>query len=232
MSGDRIVLFYEEPEYARILNFHYIRNGLIKREQCIYLVLQQGNDGNKKDDDSGRNKKENRDERKNKKNDDQIVEFIKQDMEDNEINPSRFLAEGLLHIGSITTQQLLYYYKKPSLKINAHKLLESILPESFFKLSKHFPPKLAMPHRMVLDLGLESSMNYKILPYILELEESYHFAFHELHGSSICNYPVPNIEATLTDHSEYGKLINIRLNSHNGVIFSRKFGQGLALALE
>lgn len=86
-------------------------------------------------------------------------------------------------------------------------------------------------YRLVLDLGLESHLSNNMLPYILELEESYHVAFHDLRGHSICNYPVRDIEATLTDYSDYERLMNIRLNTHNGVIFARKFGKGLALVL-
>src|SRR5690348_10526100 len=39
--GDRIALFYEEPEYARMLLFHYLRIGLISGERCIYLVADK-----------------------------------------------------------------------------------------------------------------------------------------------------------------------------------------------
>jgi hypothetical protein len=61
-------------------------------------------------------------------------------------------------------------------------------------------------------------MGYK-LPYLLTMEQSYHSVFHGLSGSSICSYPVQNVEETLTDYSEYGKLTTVRLNSHTGVIF-------------
>ena len=215
-----------------MLNFHYIRNGLMNGEQCIYLVVKDENNKQESSNDRGLGKKKNVTKVEKYKNEDQTREFIKQDMSYNGIDVSRFLVEGFLHIETITTQKLLDHYKNSSSKRDGHKLLESILPDSYFKLSKHFPSKSTTSHRLVLDLGLESNMSYKLLSYILELEESYHFAFHGLHGSSICNYPVQDIEATLKDYSEYGKLVNIRLNNHNGVIFARKFGKGLALVLE
>ena len=33
-----IVLFYEEPEYARLIEFCFIKNGLMRGEQCLYAT--------------------------------------------------------------------------------------------------------------------------------------------------------------------------------------------------
>jgi hypothetical protein len=88
-------------------------------------------------------------------------------------------------------------------------------------------------HRVVLDLGFEPESTLELLlPDVLEFEEACHSALHSLPGSSICNYSMQDIEAALTDYSEYGRLVNIRLHNHNGVIFARKFAKGLALVLE
>lgn len=38
-----IALFYDDPEYARLIEFRFIKNGLLKGEQCVYAT----------DDDSG-----------------------------------------------------------------------------------------------------------------------------------------------------------------------------------
>jgi hypothetical protein len=35
--GKHIVLFYEEPEYARMILFEFIKTGLSQRERCIYV---------------------------------------------------------------------------------------------------------------------------------------------------------------------------------------------------
>src|SRR5215467_7536033 len=35
--GKHIVLFYEELEYARMILFEFIKNGLSQREQCVYV---------------------------------------------------------------------------------------------------------------------------------------------------------------------------------------------------
>ena len=35
--GKHIVLFYEEPEYARMILFEFIKSGLNKGEHCIYV---------------------------------------------------------------------------------------------------------------------------------------------------------------------------------------------------
>jgi hypothetical protein len=57
-------------------------------------------------------------------------------------------------------------------------------------------------------------MSYK-QSSLLKMEESYHSVFHSLRSSSICGYPVRNVEETLTDYSEYGKLTTVRLNNHS-----------------
>ncbi len=33
-----IALFYEEPEYARLIEFRFIKNGLMQGEQCVYAT--------------------------------------------------------------------------------------------------------------------------------------------------------------------------------------------------
>jgi hypothetical protein len=235
-AGDRILLLYEEPEYARMLNFHYIRRGLDTGEKCIYLVVEKENDhtnDHAKDNDSVHysrmktRKKNNNDEDKKEKKaeeDDESVEFIKRDMNDNEIDVSHFISKGLLYIGTSPIE--------PRVKSNNSELFGSMLPSTFYNVRKSSSSSPSIQYRLVLDVKPElDPMKYK-LAYLLELEEFYHSMFHSLLGSSICSYPVRNIEQTLTDYSEYGKLTTLRLNSHTGVIFARKFGKGLALALQ
>jgi len=239
-TGDRILLLYEEPEYARMLNFHYIRRGLDNGEKCIYLVVEKENDhtnDHAKDNDSvhysrmktrkKNNNNEDREKKEEEDEDEQIVEFIKRDMNDTEIDVSHFISKGLLYIGTSPIE--------PRVKRNSSELFESILPSTFYNVrrsSSSSSSSHSIQYRLVLDVKPElHPMKYK-LAHLLELEEFYHSMFHSLLGSSICCYPVRNIEQTLTDYSEYGKLTTLRLNSHTGVIFARKFGKGLALALQ
>ncbi len=37
-SKKHIALFYEEPEYARMIEFRFIKNGLENGEQCVYAT--------------------------------------------------------------------------------------------------------------------------------------------------------------------------------------------------
>lgn len=132
--GDRILLFYEEPEYARMLTFHYIRNGLVNGERCIYLVVENQNDHHQNDDyytdDNNMYYSSQKPENKNNNEDNQTLEFIKRDMDDSQIDVSRFISAGLLYIG-IGAKQL-DYYEKPRSKRNSRELFESILPNSFY----------------------------------------------------------------------------------------------------
>lgn len=36
--GSHVVLFYEDPEYGRSIEFRFIRNGMLKGEHCIYAT--------------------------------------------------------------------------------------------------------------------------------------------------------------------------------------------------
>lgn len=229
--GDRIALFYEEPEYARILNFHYIRNGLVNGERGVYLVLENQND-NQNNDYTASDKWHYRGRKiGNKKNDEDnlTVEFIKREMDDSQIDVSQFISDGLLYVGE--GPDLLDFYDKLSLTRNSNEPFEYILPGSFSDASVS-SSLLPINYRLVLDVRQERYLTDYNLEDLLKLEQSYHSAFHSLQGSSICTYWVSNIEQTLTDYSEYGKLTTARLNSHTGVIFARKFGRGLALKLE
>jgi hypothetical protein len=39
-SNKHIVLFYEDPEYARMIEFQFVKNGLLKEEHCIITTFE------------------------------------------------------------------------------------------------------------------------------------------------------------------------------------------------
>ncbi len=67
-----IVMFYEEPERARAIEFRFLRNGLFRGEHCVYILHE-------------------RDE----------IDVMENEMADNGIDVSHFEREGLLHIVKI-----------------------------------------------------------------------------------------------------------------------------------
>ena len=229
--GDRIALFYEEPEYARMLVFHYLRIGLISGERCIYLVADriQAHDQVGEEQNNDEKKKSNKDMMSSNNNNNYELEFIKREMADSEINVDRYLAQGSLYIGICDTNLPLPYQKQASRKLGL-EFFKIFLPKSFY--SSNVLNSRAKRYRLVLDFKFELNMNPQQISHLQEFEQLYHPIYHSLTGSSICSYPVHNVEETLTDNSEYGQLITSRLKSHTGVIFARKFGKGLALGLE
>lgn len=66
-----IILFYEEPELARQIEYRFLKNGLDKGEHCIYIV-HEGKDLN--------------------------LDFIEQEMMRNGINVPLFKDKDLLHL--------------------------------------------------------------------------------------------------------------------------------------
>src|ERR687886_2569157 len=40
-EGKHIVLFYEELEYAKMISFQFIKNGLVNRKDCSYLSEEE-----------------------------------------------------------------------------------------------------------------------------------------------------------------------------------------------
>jgi hypothetical protein len=200
-------------------------------EKCIYLVVENNhrNDYGKDDDNSIHYSRRKTSNNKKSDNDDQTVEFVKRDMNDSQIDVSYYIAKGLLYIGASSKQ---FYYESVRRTKKSYEFFKSILPNSFYNVSESSYPSSSTQYRLVLDVKSElHTMNYN-LAYLLELEQLYHTIFHSLRGSSICSYLVQDLEQTLSDYSEYGKLTTVRLNSHSGVIFARKFAKGLALALE
>ena len=150
-------------------------------------------------------------------------------MSDSQIDVSYHIAKGLLYIGASRKQ---LYYESVRRTKKSNEFFQSILPNSFYNASESSYPSSSAQYRLVLDVKSElHTMDYK-LAYLLKLEQLYHTIFHSLRGSSICSYLVRDLEQTLSDYSEYGKLTTLRLNSHSGVVFARKFGKGLALALK
>jgi hypothetical protein len=205
---------------------------LITGEKCAYLVLQNNHQNDQDKDDNNNNNRYDRGKTSNKKKseDESIVEFVKRDMSDNQIDVSRYTAEGSLHIGTIHKE--IYSYEKMRATKNRHELFGSLLPNLFH--DDGGPSSYSSPtqFRLVLDVRTELHPMHYELAYLMKLEELFHAIFHSLGGSSICSYFVRNVEQAFTDYSEYGKLLTVRLNSHSGVIFARRFGKGLALALE
>lgn len=212
-----------------MLNFHYIRSGLMNGEKCIYLVVENNHRNDYDKDDNSVHYSRRRTSNKRKSgDDDQTVEFVKRDMSDSQIDVPYHIAKGLLYIGASRKQ---LYYESVRRTKKSYEFFESIFPNSFYNVSESPYSTSLTKYRLVLDVKSElHTMDYK-LAYLLKLEQLYHTIFHSLRGSSICSYLVRDLEQTLSDYSEYGKLTTVRLNSHSGVVFARKFGKGLALAL-
>ena len=77
-SRKHIVLYYENQEFSKEIQFRFIRNGLIKGENCIYVT---NNDNTK---------------------------LIENDMRNHGINVDKFNKKGLLHIYKIPEYLLKY----------------------------------------------------------------------------------------------------------------------------
>jgi hypothetical protein len=73
-----IVIFYEESERARNIEFRFIKNGLLKNEHCIYTVAEEGGEEGTKED---------------------VISFIEREMNDYGIDVYKYNNKNdLLHI--------------------------------------------------------------------------------------------------------------------------------------
>jgi hypothetical protein len=70
-SNRHIVLFYEDPEYARMIEFQFVKNGLLKEEYCIITTFEDN------------------------------IQLIKSEMEDSNIDVEAFKKKNLLRIYQI-----------------------------------------------------------------------------------------------------------------------------------
>ena len=71
--GKHIVLLYEEPEFARLIQFRFINNGLLKGEHCIFTTHEQEDN----------------------------IEFIEKQMTDSDIDVEGFKKKNIIHIYQI-----------------------------------------------------------------------------------------------------------------------------------
>jgi hypothetical protein len=70
-SNRHIVLFYEDPEYARMIEFQFVKNGLLKEEYCIITTFEDN------------------------------IQLIKSEMENSNIDVEAFKKKNLLRIYQI-----------------------------------------------------------------------------------------------------------------------------------
>jgi hypothetical protein len=70
-SNRHIVLLYEDPEYARMIEFQFVKNGLLKEEHCIITTFEDN------------------------------IQVIKNEIEDSNIDVEVFKKKNLLHIYQI-----------------------------------------------------------------------------------------------------------------------------------
>ena len=67
-----ILLLHEEPEYGRMIEYYFLKNGLEKGERSVYIILEKEN-----------------------------VESIENEKEDFGLNDTKFRREILLHLDQV-----------------------------------------------------------------------------------------------------------------------------------
>jgi hypothetical protein len=198
-----IVMFYEEPEYARMVALRFLKNGLERGELCKYdIPTDDGDfDADYADiDDKG---------------------FVEQEMQDYGIDTTYYKDKGLLHLYSFRENHITDFNSFRRGTEDAHRTLL----KQFGSVSK-FPNwrGIGRPHTniktnsgRVAQLQIEKYFQNDVLAKGISNS-----------GTAICTYRLNNISEALDKQELWVKEL---IQSHDAVIYLPRNGNGLALRL-
>lgn len=201
-----IVMFYEEPEYARIVALRFLKNGLERGELCRYDIPID-------DDDKGEFIAD---------RDDHGKDFVEQEMQDYGINTTYYKDKGLLHLYSFRENHITDFNSFRRSTEDAHRmLLKQFGAESKFPSWRG----IGRPHTniktnrgMVAQLQIEKYFQNDALAKSISNS-----------GTAICTYRLNSIAESLDKQELWVKEL---IQSHDAVIYLPRNGNGLALKLK
>ena len=181
-------MFYEEIEYARVISFQFIKNGLEDNKMCNYLS-------------------------------DEDVETVKREMADNDIDVNKFTMNGFLHIYQFPCKTN-YHPRNAHIKENR---LEHII-SNFTRPGQGDRIVFKSIYKINTEEQIKSNLNW---------EREYRLKELRNRTSILCTYPVENIIPELSDSTgAHAKWMSDLLNMYDGVIFARRFWNGVAFNLD
>jgi hypothetical protein len=204
-EGKHIVLFYEELEYAKMISFQFIRNGLSRRKDCSYLSEEEIESVRREMSDSGIDV--NKFMQNNLLHIYQVTSLTDYDPRDSS------------HDDDVQTEPI-------AVDGGEHKATDdtAILRN---------PSKIKQSDRIVLRCVYNVNTEEQIKSN-LKWEHDYRFKNLKDAGTTVvCTYPVNDIIPTISDSTgPYGKWMNTLLETYDGVIFARRFWKGVAFNLD
>jgi MEDS: MEthanogen/methylotroph, DcmR Sensory domain len=203
-----IVMFYEEPEYAKLVQFRFLSNGLTRGERAMYVV-----------------------------NDKQEMPLIQRGMIEYGIDFDKYSEKGLLQLyvndGIRNLEEFkqvygMFFEDMEEKFLNYHQKQNHILPPAL-------PPVRGVGLAIVdafaekgRERNGESLRTTANATTQLQIERFFHNEkCPSFDGSWICSYQMDNVNA----HMNNQWMADI-LNSHDAVLFLSKLSNGIALSLK
>jgi hypothetical protein len=203
-----IVMFYEEPEYAKFIQLRFLKAGLERKECGMYLV-----------------------------NDEQDLLFTKREMIEYGIDVDNYSKKGLLQLyvnrGIRDLEEFQHvvaaYFEDMAKKFFNH------YQQHQYPLPQTLPPirgvGIAIPDAFVEKEGRNNSggsQKTAAATAQLQIERFFHNeALHSFNGVWMCPYQLDDIDAQM-DRQWMADV----LNSHDAVLFLPKLSNGIALDLK
>lgn len=208
-----IVMFYEEPELARMVALRFLKNGLERGDMCVYNIPLYNDD--------------NEEEGFVVVNDPAHTKgFIEQEMQDNGIKTSYYKEKGLLHIplennnnNKITITDFNSF--RESMEHQYQILLKQFGSESRF-------PTIMGIGRAIANIKTIDGMVQQLL--IENYSQNDNAVVRQIYGKGtwICTYKLNSITEALENDEIWMEEL---LHNHDAVIYLPRDKNGLALRL-
>ena len=204
-EGKHIVLFYEELEYAKMISFQFIRNGLVHNKDCSYISEEEVESVKREMSDS--------------------VIDIKKFTQTDQLHI--YQVSGLTDYNPMD-----YQIREIGLTEGERKEEAEQKPEHNNMTILKNPSKIRQSDRIVLrcvyKINTEEQMKSN-----LKWEYDYRFKnLKHFRKTVVCTYPINDILSTISDSTGlYGKWMNNLLEIYDGVIFARRFWKGVGFNL-
>ncbi len=198
-----IALFYEDEDYAKQIEYAFLRNGLAKSQHCIYTTHGEDSSSNADDEEESWGEGDG--------SNSTVIESIRLEMIKHGIDVNKFEKSGYLHIMKINDPR-----SDPS---GFEKGIENILDRIL--QGKKPPIRLVCNSRKIIENSEDARAN-------MLLERSIHSNFlDEFPGLLMCPYQLNKVPSRI----QLEWFLN-HMQHHHSAIFAPKYFEGSGLILD
>jgi DcmR-like sensory protein len=202
-SPMHIALFYEDEEYAKQIEYAFLRNGLARSQHCIYTTHGEDSSSNVDDEEEGGDGGDG--------SSSTVIESIRSEMMKHGIDVSKFEKSGYLHIMKINDPR-----SDPS---GFERGIENILN----RVLQGKKPPIRLVSRFIKTVENENDARAN-----MQVERTLHSSFFEnFPGMFMCPYPIDKVPSQF----DVEWFLN-HMQHHHAAVFAPKSFEGSGLVLD